>query len=103
MVINIFSSSDDETDIQKMVDEIICNDIIGIYGGRSHVSKIMREVIDLIEKYNEDIIFDDEIIEISCPSAYDHSDTDLGYLFNCKKYSYDTAKKAVIRAYDTKK
>ena len=80
MFVNIFASSDDKTSIQKMADEIICNDIIGIYGGRLHVSKIMREVIDLIEKYNEDIMFDDEKIEISCPSAYNHPDTDLGYL-----------------------
>lgn len=103
MYVNIFSSSDNKADIQKMADEIISNDIIGMHGGRLHVRKIMREVVDLIEKYNDETIFEDEQIEISCPSSYDHPDTELGYLFNCKKYSYDIAKKAVIRAYDTKK
>ena len=51
------SSSDDKEGINKMVDVIIVHDLIGIHGGRLHVSKIMREVVDLIEKYNEENIF----------------------------------------------
>lgn len=89
-----------DENIDEIANELIDNNIVGISGSRTYINKVMRKVVENIEKYNEKQSFDEYKIEISTPSAIDHPDANIGYLFNLNEYSYDEAKNEIINSYE---
>lgn len=88
-MVKIFSDLDD---VKEICNEILKSGVAGISGGRLAVRSKMKDIRGYIEKNG--------YTNIVALSTYDHSDTELGYIYDEKQYNSKEACELVIKSYE---
>ena len=89
--ISLFVSTDN---IQDMVSKLIDDGVIGVHGSRVHVRDIMKKICATLNSDENECKF--------ISSAYNHPETELGYIWDNSRYEMSNAKNQVVKVYESK-
>lgn len=91
----------DTSAAQDILEDAKRSGVAGIYGGRLAVRALTRDVARLVEQFDADA--DEELqgeVSIWSSQTYNHSQTELAYVYDANRFRPDQALQAVIAAYE---